>query len=532
MSIIRTCRISGKEFTISDQEIALLEKISPVIWGERFPIPLPTLCPEERLRRRAQFKNYFFLHKRKSDLSWKEIISTFSSTAKSTIWDQSEWWDSTEDLLSYWQDIDWKMSFNEQCASFMRKVPQISLDNEYKSLENSEYVNGNGKSKNCYLISNGHNNENCLYGFHIFENTNILNCNYTRFSENCSHSCYLWKSYDVHLSFDMSECRNSWYSFSCEWSQYLLGCVGLKNEKYRILNTPCSETQFAEVLGRLKKDSSFKKDFESQVYDLIDKIGIEKHILTGSQDSSGDFCYNSKNALECLSSSNVEDSAYIQDSFLINDSMDISAWWDNTSLSYDCIAVGKNIANYYWSQWSFDGGIYNFYTQNCIGCSYLFGCSGLRLKSYCIFNKQYSKEDWEIQVKKLIRKMQETGEWGEFWDPKYAWYPYDASYAMTLLPLTKEEVLARGLEWSNYESKPEGITKTIPSEKLPNEIWVIPDDVLNWALICKKTWKPYKIQPLELDMHRRFGISLPKTHPLERINTLFKWGKREFSFDF
>jgi hypothetical protein len=51
--------------------------------------------------------------------------------------------------------------------------------------------------------------------------------------------------------------------------------------------------------------------------------------------------------------------------------------------------------------------------------------------------------------------MQETGEWGEFWDPKYSWYPYNTSYAMTILPIEKQEALARGLKWSDYVLKPE-----------------------------------------------------------------------------
>ncbi len=532
MPITKTCRISWKEFTISDFEIELLDKLSPIIWGEKFPIPHPTLCPEERLRRRSQYSNYFFLHKRKSDLSWQEIISTFSSESDCTVWSQSEWWNSQGDFFKYWRDIDWGKSFGEQCAEFMKDVPQFCLDNEYTALENSEYVNGNWMSKNCYLVSNGHNNENCLYAFYIFNNVNILNCNYIRFSENCSHSCHIWKCYNVHFGFNLNECRDSWYSFSCEWSQNIIWCVGLKNEKYSILNTPCSESEFAQVMGKLKKDHIFKKDFEWKVKDLIERIGIEKSILTGSVHSSGDFCYDSKNALECFASGDLEDSAHIRDAFLIKDSMDISAWWDNASLSYDCMAVGRNIQNYYWSKWSYHGGLYNFYTLNCISCSYVFACSWLKNQSYCIFNKKYSKEDWEENVKKLIRKMQENGEWGEFLDSKQSWYPYDASYAMTLFPLTEVEVLARGLKWSGYELKPEGITKTIPAEKLPNNITEIPDDVLNWALVCVKTGKPYKIQPLELDMHRRFGISLPKTHPLERINTLFRWDKRQFSFDF
>lgn len=39
--------------------------------------------------------------------------------------------------------------------------------------------------------------------------------------------------------------------------------------------------------------------------------------------------------------------------------------------------------------------------RDCIGCSNCFGCVGLRNKSYCLFNKQHSKEEYHQAVAKL-----------------------------------------------------------------------------------------------------------------------------------
>jgi hypothetical protein len=60
----------------------------------------------------------------------------------------------------------------------------------------------------------------------------------------------------------------------------------------------------------------------------------------------------------------------------------------------------------------------------------------------------------------------------------------------------------------------------------------VPDDVLHWAIRCPETEKLFQIQPLELEMHRKFGIPLPRLHPLTRIQRRHDWDKREFSFDF
>ena len=51
----------------------------------------------------------------------------------------------------------------------------------------------------------------------------------------------------------------------------------------------------------------------------------------------------------------------------------------------------------------------NLYTDNCVeNCNNLFGCIGLRNKSYCIFNKQYTKDEYETTVANIITHMQET----------------------------------------------------------------------------------------------------------------------------
>lgn len=44
-------------------------------------------------------------------------------------------------------------------------------------------------------------------------------------------------------------------------------------------------------------------------------------------------------------------------------------------------------------------GIYCFATKNS------FGCFGLQNKSYCILNKQYTKEEYEVLVPKIIEHM-------------------------------------------------------------------------------------------------------------------------------
>jgi hypothetical protein len=45
-----------------------------------------------------------------------------------------------------------------------------------------------------------------------------------------------------------------------------------------------------------------------------------------------------------------------------------------------------------------------YYSDNCRRTKYCFGCSGLRDKSFCIFNKQYSEKEYKEKVAELLKK--------------------------------------------------------------------------------------------------------------------------------
>lgn len=533
MPINRTCRISWKEFSITDQEIALVDKLSPIIWGEKFLIPLPTICPEERLRRKLPFKNYLSLFKGKDSETGEKLISSYPPDSSYVVYSQPHWWGDAWDPMIYSQNYDPSKPITEQIYRLWHSVPVPALDNSYREVENSDFINGNGPSKECYLTSNSAYNEKCLYGWMIFYSSSILDSNYITESEYCSFSQHLWKCYDVHFSWDTSECRNSRYLFSCEWCQNILWWVRLKNQKYQILNTPCTKDEFDITLKKLQYDAIYRKDFEKKLQNLIQTVGLESSALTGSVNSIGDFCYDSKSAYECYDIGNCEDVLYITDSFNTRDSAHISMWWDGTSLSYDCIDVGQNISNIYFSSACWEWAIYNLYSHKCNNCQYIFGCSGLRNKSYCIFNKQYSKEAWEDTVKMIIRQMQNEWTWWDFLNQKYATFAYNESLGSIFAPISREEAISWWFRWSDrIEGTSTHTQKIINGNQLPDEIGWIPDDILNWVIKCPTTGKLFQVQSLELELLRKFWIPIPKIHPIERIKMRLAWDKREFSFDF
>ena len=72
--------------------------------------------------------------------------------------------------------------------------------------------------------------------------------------------------------------------------------------------------------------------------------------------------------------------------------------------------------------------------RSCINC---FACCGLSGQQYCIFNKQYTKEEYENIVAKIITHMQTTGERGEFFHPSLSPFGYNETVAQEYYPLQK-----------------------------------------------------------------------------------------------
>jgi hypothetical protein len=119
-------------------------------------------------------------------------------------------------------------------------------------------------------------------------------------------------------------------------------------------------------------------------------------------------------------------------------------------------------------------------------------------------------------VPRIISAMRKTGEWGEFLSIQSSLFGYNKSSAQMHYPLTKAEVERRGWQWDDYEPPPPLVAKTIPANALPDNIKDTPDDVLEWAILCEKTGRPFKLQSLELKLLRQMSVPIPRRCPDQR----------------
>ena len=95
--------------------------------GKKFQIPTPTLCPEERQRRRLSFRNERNLYRRTCDASGKQIISIYSPDKAYKIYDQKIRRSDSRDAMGYGRDFDFSKTFAENFKELMLEVPRIGM---------------------------------------------------------------------------------------------------------------------------------------------------------------------------------------------------------------------------------------------------------------------------------------------------------------------------------------------------------------------------------------------------------------------
>ncbi len=510
----RTCILCSSLFDITKIDQDFLIRLAPTIAWDRFELPFPALCPMCRKTRRYAWRNERNIYKRKCDATWQEIISLFSPDAPCPVYESDYWYSDGWDGKQYGRDFDFSRPFFEQWWELKKLVPMpgksISL-----GMENSEYSDNCSDLKNCYLCFNAWYNEDCCYSIDMWDSKNCVDCLGISDCQNSYELLDARNCYSVHFSFDVKDCREGRFLYDCEWCKDCYVCVGLRNQQYHIYNVWFSESEYHSELQKflILPLSEQKKKFELFLGEANYWWYIPKN--TGSENANhSSRVFDSKNISY---SSIIQESEDIRHSSRLRDTrlaMDIDLWGDRLDHSYESIVVGEACSSVHFTIYSWANISHLYYSAYCVGNVHqCFWCIGLKNTEYCILNKHYTKEEYESLVPDIIAHMKKIGEWGEFIPTKYSHFGYNQTMNMIQYPLSKQEALSQWFNWSDYEAPVPKVSKTIPSSKLPDNISQIPDDIMNWAIECEVSGKPFRITKQELDFYRKHNLPIPKKHP-------------------
>ncbi|MFA5916887.1 MAG: hypothetical protein WC850_01480 [Candidatus Gracilibacteria bacterium] len=524
--ICKKCNIS---FLITDKDLEFYDKISPSFPSPDFKksglkkiqIPTPTLCPDCRQQRRFCWRNEKNLYRRKCDLTGKDILSIFSPDKKYVIYNSDDWWSDKWDPLDYGKEYDFTKTFFEQFDSLQKQVPLLNLTAAFNS-ENSDYATFSGKMKDCYMISGGWTCEKTMYSSRIvytnnvidsLDGTNLEQSYQTINCEGCFSCIYCMNS---------NNCNTSYFLYECENCSDCFMCYNLVGKKYYIDNKSYTKEEYFKQIEDLKQKYFL---LGLSVLDEMKKKAINKNLMIiGSEDCIGDNLKNCKNCNYSFHLENSQNCKYAENGGMgcsnVYDAMGIG---ENFDLGYEILDTGLNAIGTYFGITCYTCNN-SFYNINCHNCSNIFGCIGVRNGQYCILNKQYSKEEYDILVPKIIENMRKNDEWGEFFPSSISPFGYNETINTEYFPLRKEEALKLGFNWSTYEAPFTKVQKIIPANKLPKNISDIPDDILNRAIMpenvgnenIRSLQKPFRIVKQELDFYRKYSLPIPKIHPDQR----------------
>jgi len=144
------------------------------------------------------------------------------------------------------------------------------------------------------------------------------------------------------------------------------------------------------------KNYDFSKPFLKQFYELLEVTPYQsisqKNSVNCDYSNGGTRC---KNCIFCFDGYESIDCYNCQVPVLTRNSIDSDGTW-NADHAYETIYSNGiyNTKFVYFSNECMDCS----FLFNCLGCSDCFGCVNLRNQKYCIWNKQYTKEEYKKEI--------------------------------------------------------------------------------------------------------------------------------------
>lgn len=495
MNETRQCVHCKKNFEITAEDFGFYEKMH---------VPAPTECPQCRIQHRMSFRNFKTLYKRTSDKSGKPIVSMYRPGTPFVIYSHEEWWADDWDAKSYGRDFDFNRPFFEQFAELLKVVPRFSIMNVQS--ESCQYSNLVTNSKNCYLVFGCVEDEDCAYGHVVWESKDSFDNLYVFKSQFCYECTDCTSCYNLSYSEECENCNESIGLFDCRSVANSIGCVGLTQKSYHIFNEQVSKEQHAQFLKDhpLHKPETIAMILKKQM-ELRKALPARYYFGYRNDNVSGNHINDCKNVHYSFDLRGGENSKFVFTSRKAADVYDVAFSPDIESSYY--VLTGLKSNNAFFSHLP-QASHHVYYCDIVYGSNNLFGCAGMRNASYCILNRQYSKEEYEVLVPKIIEHMKKTGEWGNFFPVSLSPFAYNEAIVNEYLPLSKEEALAQGFRWQDEIPSTVG-QETTTYDELPKNPAYYNDELLKQILPCVQCKRNYKFIASEIAFYKRFGYGLP-----------------------
>lgn len=510
---MQKCKKCQGLFEVTSEDLSFYEHISPVFEGKKYRVPAPVLCPSCRLRNRLVFRNQTALFQRPAFPDGGMIISMHAAGAPFPVMRNEDWISDSWEPLAYGQDFDFSRPFFDQFKELNDRAPKyarMALRNE-----NCDFANNLSDNKNCYMVFSVSNAEDCMYCEDCWGSKDCLDCTITLQSEKCYDCTDCLRCYNLQSSLFSENCSDSIFLAFCRSCKNCFGCTNLRGREYCIFNEQKTKEEYEVFMKAFDGSSWAQRNWYREKFEGLMRQSPRPHaVVHNMEECTGNFLTESRRVTSSFFIQGGEDLKYCFNLYEgAKDCMDYSFSGRRAELIYESSICVINVYNILFSVQCRDGSSNLFYCYSCDSCQDCFGCSGLRKKQYCIFNKQYSKEEYEMQVVRIIEHMQSTGEWGRFFPEALTPVPYNRSIASRYFPLSKVEVLKQGFTW--YEEDPQDFPGAISALELPD---TLPNGEEPLVVKSFLSGKPFRITGMEFARYKKFKVPLPRLSYEERMN--------------
>lgn len=497
----RVCSETGESFDITERDIEMLKLLR---------VPPPKTVWWAAIRRQRAFLGGVDLFRRVLP-NGQSIVTMYDPESTVPIIPLREWQSDAFETLAFGKDVDANRPFFEQWRKFSERVSRPAMI-QGPSNENSEWALDGLYQKNCYFTYGGTKNEDLMYSdicisclrssdlticsecadcFGLVDCTNCTNVFFSERSERCSDSAFLL------------ECRNCADCF---------GCSNLRNKKFCFLNEQLGEEEYRKQVAAIDlADSRTLDKWRTRIEgDVWSKSARPANHTQHCERSVGDGLYNCAETRGIM----VFDSKRAWDAVFVLHCTDV---WRMTSAVYseNCFGcVTTNQSSRCVSTIACNSCMDVEYSELLSNCAFCFGCIGLRNKKFCVFNKQYSEEEYWPLVDAIKTAMLERGEFGQFFPYELSPFAFNTSHGGNMYPLSPAEVAQLGARWYGFESEKQAPASSI--DELPTRLADTTVEQLAKKYRCPVTGRPFGFVAPEIELHRSMKIALPRLHPTAR----------------
>ena len=503
----RTCSITDEKWMMDEDEIN---------WYKKFNVPPSRLSPFARWKQRtASYTGYQFWYNKDCETG-KTLITHFHPASYWKIMDDKEWFQ--KDFSSENLEFDLSSPFFDKVEELIKKVPV----NAFRNIE--EPVNSIGtislgdvdsyfalatQSQRCYYSADSTKIEDSMEVFvsrqvdrsyNVLHSYNISDSKVVRESRQCMKCFFI---------FDCRNCESCFFSWNHRNKKYLWFNEQLTKDEW--------ERRFSEI--DLTKRSVYE-EWLRKFKDALRKEAVwPENFNFHCENSSGEYLTNCTNCDTVFFGEESTDSSwscYLKDS---RDCFHADAPW--CSGCYLC-GVGARCegCKFCWVCFRCQRCEYCI---NCYECENCFGCVGLNRKKFCIFNKQYSEEEYWQKLDEIKCAMLDRGEYGQGFPVKFSNGYTPESGMGWMFSLTKEEITP--FEPLAFEPGDAGafgplaqrVSEAKTQDEVPDALEDLDDSWVGTPIFDADYKRPFAYQKHEIAYCKKYGIAPYTTHFLSRF---------------